>query len=412
MKNVKITLFLTLIATFVFYASCDDESSGPAAFTLSTLTAGGIDLNAATSATNVPVDSDIIATFSTAVDESTAADNFVLTREYDGAEISFSINVDGNTVTLTPANDFGQGSLYELEIKSGLKSTEGVAFQGVTRTFTTEGSFAPAGVIAHFNFESNIDDQVGSYTPAASDITDVTYVASRNAAAGKAASFNGTTSIAEIPNADDFLSYGDITVSFWVKANTSSGKGHFVLGLAAWYGFQFEIPGDYTWVKMAMRYAINGGTEAEDSWYPGNGETKDNIGWQGWTVNKDVSASGGVGDTYFKDKWAHVVVTYDAATKINNMYINGELVKQHDFNLWPDDSPKKNITGVTFAGNAAGNKLALGFIQGSQDRIVGDEWADPANPDNNHFMGELDDLRVFDHAITAQEVTLMYDSEK
>lgn len=411
MRKLRIILGVVLIGALGFNSACKKDE-GPAAFTLVSLVAGESDLNGATSPTDVAVDATIVATFSTNVDQTTAAGNFTLTREYDGATIDATISVSDKAVTITPSDNFGEGTLYTLNIGTGLESDEGVAFEGAERTYTTVGSFAPAGVIAHFTFENSTDDVVGSYSPAASDVTDITYVSSRNSEAGMAASFNGTTSIAEVPNADDFVSYDDYTVSFWVKAN-SAKNGQFVLGLAAWYGFQFEIAGDWTWVKMAMRYRLEDQTTtAEDSWYPGNGETKDNTGWQGWTVNKDVSATGGVGDTYFKDKWAHVVVTYDATSKVNSMYINGELVKQHDFNLWPDADAKLTVTGVTYDGTTNGNKMAFGFIQGSEDRVVGDGWADPSDPNNNHFMGELDDFRVFDHAITAQEVELMYNSEK
>ena len=128
---------------------------------------------------------------------------------------------------------------------------------------------------------------------------------------------------------------------------------------------------------------------------------------------KDVTASGGVGDTYFKDKWANVVVTYDSETKINTMYINGEKVKQHDFNLWPNDAKKKNIVGVKYAGNPTpGNKLALGFVQARENKIITDSWADYSVLENGHFKGLLDDVRIFSVPVTDTEVQLMYNSEK
>lgn len=418
MKNLKnllsivALLFSVAVLPFVI-ASCDDDEA-PAELTLSTLTAGAIDLNGATSPTNVPADAAITATFSTDFDAASVNEsNVTLTRDYDDAVMDVDLTTSGKTITITPAEPLGSGTLYILKFNTGLKSSGGKTLAtAVERNFTTEGTFAPAGVIAHFTFENSAEDVVDGFDPAAADVVDVTYVDSRNAAAGKAASFNGTTSLVEIPNADDFLSHKDLTLSFWLKAN-STKNGQFVFGLAAWYGFQFEIAGDWAWVKLALRYDQGDGTtDAEDTWYPGNGETKDNGGWQGWTFNKDVTASGGVGDTYFKDKWAHVVITYNATSKINTMYINGEKVKEHDFNLWPNDSKKKNVVGVGFDGNENGNKLALGFIQGRENPIVTDGWADYSVPENNHFKGEIDDFRVFSVPVTQTEVTLMYNSEK
>jgi hypothetical protein len=418
-KNVKImgkvAIMLFLSATLLtFVISCgSDDDSGPKNIKLTSLTAGDLDLNGAASPSNVPLDGAIVATFNVDVDEATATDaNIKLVRDYDDAEIDLDIDTEENVVTITPTEALGSGSLYILSIDN-LESEGGKLLASVERNFTTEGTFAPAGVIAHFTFEDNTNDVVAGYDPAASDVVDITFADSRKAAAGKAASFNGTTSLIEVPNADEFLEHNDFTLSFWTKPTFTADKAQFVMGLAGWYGFQFEIPGDWSWVKLASRYKQGDGTsDSEDAWFNGNGETKDNGGWQGWTFQKDVTASGDVGETYFKDKWAHVVVTYNSATKVNTMYINGEKVKEHDFNLWPNDSKKKTITGVTFAGNPTGNKLALGFIQGRENRIIADEWADPAITTNNHFKGLLDDVRIFSVPVTQTEVTLMYNSEK
>jgi hypothetical protein len=417
MKNLKWILWgmMTMMMTVTLIVSCDDDDS-PAAFTIQAITAGSIDLNGATSPNNVPVDPVITVTFTTDVDPATVNNtNIKLVRDYDAAEIPITVAASGSTVTIQPDDDLATGALYKLDLTAGLESTQGVPFVAASRTFTTEGTFAPAGVVAHFTFENSTDDVIGSFDPTAAEIADLTYEASRNTAAGMAASFNGTTTIVEIPNADEFMDNQDFTISFWVKAN-STKNGQFVFGLAAFKGFQFEIAGDWAWVKLALQYDQGDGTtDAEDSWFPGNGQTKDTnpAGWQGWTFQKDVTASGGVGDTYFKDKWANVVVTYNSETKINTMYINGEKVKEHDFNLWPNDAKKKNIVGVKYAGNPSpGNKLAFGFVQARENKIITDGWADYSNPDNGHFKGLLDDVRIFSVPVTDTEVQLMYNSEK
>jgi hypothetical protein len=417
MKKVRLILSYFLAMAFIVTVlnSCGDDD--PAAITLSALTANNIDLNGATSPSNVPADAVMSATFTRDVDAATATEaNITLTRDYDDAILPVNISVSGPTVTVTPEEELGGGTLYILKF-SGLESEDGASLGApIERNFTTAGTFSPAGVIAHFTFEDNAADVVGAYDPTEGDVVDLTFVASRKTAAGKAASFNGETTIIEVPNADDFMENDDFALSFWVKADASE-QGHFVFGLAGWYGFQFEIAGDYAWVKLAMQYDQGDGTKnSEDSFWNGNGQTKDTdpAGWQGWTFNKDVTASGGVGETYFKDKWAHVVVTYDAASQVNTMYVNGEKVKEHDFQFWPDGDKKRDITGVSYAGNAApGNELAFGFIQARESRLITDDWANYAHEAaDKHFKGLLDDFRVFDHSLTATEVNLMYNSEK
>lgn len=414
MRNLRKTrnVLMGLLASTAFMFSCEKEEVQDAPFTITAMEAGEVDLNGATAPGDVPTDASIVVTFGTEVDPATATEaNVKLIRDYDAVEVPVTVSTSGKTLTIAPEATLGTGTLYAVELTSGLKATNGSAFTATSRSFTTAGTFAPAGVMAHFTFENSAEDVAGSYDPTAANVVDVTYVDSRNASAGTAASFNGSTTIIEVPNADDFLAHDDFTISFWVKAN-STKNGQFVLGLAAWHGFQFEIAGDWAWVKMAGRYkAADGTSTSEDAFYNGTGETRDNGGWQGWTVNKDVSATGGVGETYFMDKWAHVVVTYDSEAKVNTMYINGEKVKEHDFNLWPEGDLKRTIVGVDYDGTANGNKLALGFIQGREDRVITDDWANYATG-TNQFKGLLDDIRIFGKPVTATEVQLMYNSEK
>jgi hypothetical protein len=412
MKKLKWILSgLVAIASIVtVMQSCSSDDEGPTSITITTLTAGAVDLNGATSATNVPVDAPIVATFSTTVDAATAvAANIILTQDYDDKVMDVTITTTGTVVTITPNADLAGGTLYTLDFGAGLKSSNGIALTPVQRNFATAGTFTPSNVIAHFTFEDSPADVVGAFDPTTAG-TDVTYVASRSAAAGKAASFNGTTTIIEVPNGDQLMSHGDFTLSFWVKVDASK-ESHFVLGLAGAYGFQFEILGgawtaDDKGVKLATRYQLASTTDAEDTWWNGTPNT-----WQGSLFAK---VSTGAIRTTFKDVWANVVCTYDKASKVGSMYVNGEKVRAWDFDQWPDGDAKRAATGVKFAGNTSGggNNLALGFIQASGNRKITDTWADPSDPANNHFKGLLDDVRIFSRAITATEVTLIYNSEK
>lgn len=268
--------------------------------------------------------------------------------------------------------------------------------------------------ISYFAFNGNMNDKVGNHTPAPEDVRNLTYGMDRFHFVGLAGNFNGMNTIVEIPDAEQYVSHKSLTLSVWIRADASRA-GHFVLGLAAWKGFYLELATDWSWVKFVNQYAEAEGSDSEANLFSGTGETNIDTGWQGWTFHKKVQPhEGGVGAKYFKDKWAHVVCTYDADTKLATMYLNGQKVKQHDFDLWPLGDPKRTITGVTFAGNltGGGNKLALGFIQGSQNRIVTESWADPADIGSNHFLGQMDDLRIFKVALTPIEVSKLYEAER
>lgn len=403
---------ILVIGMLLVFSACKDDEGDPVVFALESLTAGdGIDLNAATSPTNVPATATITAVFTKDVNAASVNDDIIsLIRDYDDESLQLDISVDGNTITITPVEAMGEGTLYQLSLGAGISSDDEESLNAINRAFTTAGSFVPTGQLAYFPLDGDANDALDTYNPAANDIVDIEFVAGRNESAGNSARFNGITSIIEIPNADQFLAHDDFTISFWVKAD-SEKNGQFVLGLAAWYGFQFEIAGDWGWVKMAQRFVNEDGDElTEDNWFNGSGETGENGGWQGWTHHQNLDGAS-VGDVYFKDTWAHVVCTYDAQSKVATMYINGIRVKAHDFNLWPDGDAKKFVTGVTYSGSAGGNKLALGFIQGREDRIVTDDWANYSNTPGNHFKGELDDVRIFGVALSAAEVSLLHGSE-
>ncbi len=409
-------IFTVLLLSAVFFIglnSCKKDEKTP--LTLSTLVAGTIDMNGATAPSNIPANPTITATFATEVDAATAtAANITMMREYDDTSITIDISVAGKIVTIIPSENLATGALHKLNFGTGLKSTDGEALTAaIERSFTTDGFFAPAGMIAHWNFEDNAEDQIGSFN--ASATVGVSYVDGRKATAGKAASFNGTTSIIEIPNGDQ-LENPDFTISFWVKAMDQS-KGHFVIGLGAFYGFQFEIAGDFSNCKLAAGYSYEGGADTAiftDNWWNGDGKTKDNGGWQGCVTNKDLTATGGVAGL-LKEKWAHVVCTYNSTSKVGTIYINNDKVKAQDFNLWPATDKWVKCTGMMWGGKTPDvvNELAFGFIQSRAGTMWdGETWGGYDFPEANHFKGLLDDVRIFNKSITEAEVTLMYNSEK
>ncbi|MDV7391226.1 Ig-like domain-containing protein, partial [Arthrospira platensis SPKY1] len=219
-----------------------------------------------------------------------------LIQDYNDAEVAITVQVSGNTVTITPQANLGNGTLHELQFLAGILSDEDQPLGVLSRTFTTAGTFSPAGLVAHWTFEDSPNDVVGAFPAKSNGVVDIAYTASRNAAAGKAASFNGTTSIIEIPNGDQLITTNDLTISFWVKTNSQghvdangNPKGHFVMGLGAFYGFQFEVFGGYDGAKFALRYALaNGETTGEDMWMPSEATDASNGGWQGWDFARSI----------------------------------------------------------------------------------------------------------------------------
>ena len=414
---VLLNVLLLSLAFAVVFTGCNKDDD-PVDMKLVSIMAGDSDLNGVYVPDDVSVDASIVATFTADVDATTATTgNITMTRDYDDADVAITISVSGAAITITPAATLGSGTLYELSFSDSILSTDGKALTAFVRTFTTDGTFVPAGVIAHWTFENSPDDVVGSYDPLVTGVVAITYASSRNEAAGMAASFDGDASIIEIPNGDQLINSSDFTISFWVKTNsdhlneTGNPTGHFVLGLGAHFGIQYEIFGGYDGAKFAVQYDLGDGTSAsEDMWFPSDATDASTGGWKGWDFAKSVNATTMV--SMLKDTWLNVAYTFDATSKRGTLYYNGEKMKSLDFNLW--DDAKNGVVGLKYGGTAPDvvNELAFGFIQSRAGTMWSTEsWGNYDLPTANHFKGLLDDVRIFHTALSGGEVLNMYTSE-
>lgn len=424
MKSKNTTyLFAVLLAAFtVFSQGCKDDK-GPTELNIESMLIGDFDLNGATSPDAVPTDAGITITFNTDIDPATAnSSSITMVQDYDDTNIELTIETDGPVLFITPATELGTGTLYTLTITAGLLNTDELPLTQTVRTFTTEGTFSPAGILASWTFENTADDVTGDFDPLSTGVVDITYETSRNTAAGTAAYFNGNTSIIEIPNGDVLLNTDAFTLSFWMKTDSDGHvnengdpTGHFVMGLGAFYGLQYEVYGNYQGAKFAIQYELGDGTtSAEDFWMPSEATDASNGGYQGWTYARSLTPE--EMEATLKDEWVLVTVTYDASNQEGHLYYNGELMKSIDFDEYGDDHPKKsNVVGLKYGGAEPDvvNEWAFGFIQSRAGTMWdGESWGGYDFPTSQHFQGWLDDIKFYHKALTATEIQLMYDSEK
>ncbi|MCK9422882.1 MAG: Ig-like domain-containing protein [Bacteroidales bacterium] len=413
---------IVTIALLMGVASCKKKSDSTT-FQLSALVAqllgGNIDLNGATSANNVPSNPTIVATFSLDVNAASVTSGITLLRDWDQKNIPLTVTPSGSKVTIVPNEELGNGALFKLTFPS-VTSTDGQSIPGFFRTFTTIGTFVPAGQIAYWNFEGNVNDQVGTFN--ADSLIAITYTPSYKASAGTAATFDGTTSIIEVPNGDQLSNTPQFSLCFWMKTNSvghvdadDKPKGHFVIGLGAFYGFQFEIYGTYEGCKIGTTYNVGDpATNSHDTEFKGDGLTKDNGGWKACTFCKALTPTPADGMVaLIKDKWAYIVFTFDGTTKLASMYINGEIMKIEDFTL--ADPSLNAAIGMKWAGLPPDvyPRLAFGFVKSRQGSLWATQpWGGYNLPTSNHFGGQLDDVRIFHRTLSATEIDLMYTSEK
>jgi hypothetical protein len=131
-------------------------------------------------------------------------------------------------------------------------------------------------------------------------------------------------------------------------------------------------------------------------WKDDSEEWKNQRG-NGWYV--DVTAP----------QWRHIICTYDNVSSEFHAYVNGVHVTAFDgteymgVNRWQRDGEDLPLGDLKFN---APEKFAIGAWC---DRLAGtalqeDAWASP-------FKGLIDELRIYDRGLTAEEVKDLYDAE-
>ena len=248
--------------------------------------------------------------------------------------------------------------------------------------FVNSNEIAPANLIAHFPFENNVDDV-------------------KNAVTGGATS--GTTSFAEgrkglayQGSADGLISYTNpgpiaaltsFTVSYWINTQKHDGGAQGVFMLAKqdgsfWGNFFSIIEGNNSPTDnrmfMKLHFEKNNAPFIEH-WIEPGGDFRPN-------------------DMY--GAWRHVAWTYDAATSKASLYVNGQ---KRDLPTGAEDRKA----------NAAGDPLGeLNFKDGTRFVIGGyqNHLGSPFNapePWMLHYTGRLDEFRIYNKALSVQEISAL-----
>jgi hypothetical protein len=419
-KNVAVSAIIWVAAGFMLFTGCNRERS---AFILVAFDTELSSVNSDGGMQRIPVNPAFMATFNYDVDVTAAiAENITMIRDFDQVPVGIKVIAIRNTITISPEETLYAGAVYHLSITERILSVGGQSLENYTFTFTTNGIFSPSGEVAYWNFEETVNDQVGTFNPCVDGIVDIRFDESHNSASGTAAVFDGDQSIIEIPNGDELMNTCNFTLSFWVKTNSTGhvdeeGKcaGYFVLGMAAFYGFHFEIAPDFSWCNFVARYDVKGGIPiCEDLLFLGDGKTMETGGSPGTEYCKNLCKTGGVA-SLLKDKWAHIVCMFDSPAKSGSLFINGEKMKVVNFNLWPFRDVRRNISGLKFDGRLpeTSNELAFGFLRSRAGSLL---ETNPrygyAYPTANHFKGQLDDVRIFHKVLPEAEIRLMYEAGK
>jgi len=93
-------------------------------------------------------------------------------------------------------------------------------------------------------------------------------------------------------------------------------------------------------------------------------------------------------DAYKDGEWVHIVCVYDSATDTASIYVNGELPENGNLN------PKTGIAGDGGYCEGVNNPTAPLYLRGGKES----------------FTGVLDDVAMWDRALTAEEIMTVFTS--
>ena len=267
---------------------------------------------------------------------------------------------DFHLQTNSPAVNAGDPSILDAD---GSRSDMG-AFGGVFAGAVTSTNLLQ-GLVAYYPFNGNANDESGNGSNAAA--TDVNLTADRLGRSGQAANFNGSSSVLTLPASQLLLAgSSQATISEWVRLDaTNSEQTLFGFGIDTYY---IAPPGP---VGLAL------------SVYPAG---QLNV-WTCSDSDRNLSTT-----LFSTNVWYHLVVVYDGqAPSYSNkikMYFNG--IQDHVSQVKPQVIP------LTIPQSANGSWL------GARSRGL------PATYMISYLAGTLDDVRIYNRALSSNEVSQLY----
>jgi len=202
--------------------------------------------------------------------------------------------------------------------------------------------------VANFSFSGNTRDAVSGSD---AKVNGVSLTQDRFGNSGSALNFDGSQSSFSMPSSAE-LNTDNVTVSFWAKATSIPAQGEaYLISFGGWQ----------------ERYKVS---------FPNHGKPV-------WTTNSTSGISdldAGDGNTLVAGTWQHWVFVHDGAKDI--IYLNGV---------------EANVKSVSGNLNNTNARMGLGY-----NPIDG----------GNYYDGALDEVKIYDGALSGQQVADLYASEK
>lgn len=244
-------------------------------------------------------------------------------------------------------------------------------------------TIATANLVAYMPFDDNALETIGNITP--SQQPNVTYVVGRRGKAYQGAS--GAYLRYNLPDNSKLKTLKSYTVAMWIKSPK-------VDGTPVPKVIEIGKSDDLFWGNLTIMIERLTDPGADSLFFKLHFK-KVGVPWEGQWIEAKKSI-------FQVNKWMHLVFQYDATTSKFMIYKDGVKVEFPEAveNRYANDQ-QEPLGDLNFV-NA--DVLNIGAWRPKTDSQATDEWM-------GWFMGNLDELRVYDKALSATEVKALYDAE-
>jgi fibronectin type 3 domain-containing protein len=254
-------------------------------------------------------------------------------------------------VATPTAATFGDSGLspatsYSYRVRAVDAANNLSGYTNVASATTGTASTQPSGLVAGYNFDAGSGTAVADSSGNGNTGT-ITGATWTAGRYGGGLSFNGSTNRVQVPSATSLNLTSGMTLAGWVRPTASQG------------GWRTIIQ------KEADAYVLNASNDT-GALFPGGGGTINGS----WQYVSGTSASP-------LNTWTHVAMTYDGATM--RLYVNGVQVSTR-------------------------------LVTGTSQTTTSPLWIGGNSPYGEYFQGVLDEIRVYNRALTLAEILTIRDN--
>lgn len=247
---------------------------------------------------------------------------------------------------------------------------------------TDPSTIATTNLVAYFPFNGNGTETIASLTPTVT--TGVTYVTGRRGQAYQGADLAHL--LYTLPTGSKLKTLTSFSVALWFKSPLVTGDPEPIF-------FQIGKSDDLNWGNLTL--CLNRLSATADSLQLHAFFLKTGVDWSGQNVPYSNKS-------FIINAWMHLVFEYDATTSKYKIYKNGVHVLAGS----SVEDRYANDQSVPLGALAFANAdvINIGAWRPKSEGTATDAWM-------GWFLGNMDELRVYDKALSDTEVKSLFDAE-